>query len=571
MSLSIPASAIVSVNPNVISAGGSPLSLNGLVLTTSTRVPIGTVASFPSLVGVQNYFGVSSHEASIAGVYFNGFDGSNIKPGAILFNQYPTANVGAYLRGGLISGLTLAQLQALAGVLIVTIDGVVKTSGTLNLTSATSFSNAAQLINASLAATGPAGGTFTASIAAAAGGTMTVTSTPTAPIQVGDVLSGSGVTAGTYVTAFGTGTGGTGTYLVSAATVVSSTTITNTRPAVSYDSIAGAFLVYSGTTGASSTITVGSGTGAAGLGLTTATGAVLSQGAITATPAGAMAAVVNQTQAFATFMTAFEPNTADKVAFALWTTGQVFRFLYVMADTDITTTTGAAPSSAGGQIVANGYNGTMPIYEPSDLYHSAFVCGLVASIDFTETNGRTDICFRSQGGLTAGVTDQTVAANLLANGYNFLGDYATSTQDFKFIYNGSVSGIFDWVDSYVNQIQLNAAFQQALMTLVTNVKSVPYNDQGYGLLRQACMDPVIAALNFGSIRAGVPLSALQAAEVNAAAGIAIDGILATRGWYLQILPASAGTRAARLSPPMKFWYMDGQSVQNISLASVLIQ
>lgn len=571
MSLSIPASAIVDVNPNVISAGGSPLSLNGLILTTSTRPPIGTVPSFPSLAAVQNYFGVTSHEASIAQVYFNGFDNSNIKPGAILFTQYPVANVGAYLRGGLVSGLSLTQLQALAGVLIVTIDGVLKTSGAINLSSATSFSNAAQIINLALAAVGPAGGSFTASIAAAAGGTMTVTSAPTAPIRVGDVLSGASVVAGTYVTAFGTGTGGTGTYLVSNSTVVSSTTITNTRPAVSFDSISGAFVVSSGTTGASSTISFGSGSIAAGLALTQATGALTSQGAIATTPAAAMAGVVNQTQAFATFMTAFEPNTDDKIAFATWNNGQDFRFLYVMADTDITVTEGAAPTSAGGMIIANGYDGTMPIYEPSDLYHAAFVCGLVASIDFSETNGRTDICFRSQSGLTPGVTDQTVAANLLANGYNFYGDYATSTQQFNFIYNGSVSGIFDWVDSFVNQIQLNAAFQQALMTLVTQVKSIPYNPQGYGLLRQACMDPINDALNFGSIRAGVPLSAIQAAEVNNAAGMPIDGILSTRGWFLQIKPASPQVRAARQSPPMNFFYMDGQSVQNISLASVLIQ
>ncbi len=571
MSLSIPASAIVTVNPNVISAGGSPLSLNGLVLTTSARVPIGSVKSFPSVTAVQAYFGVSSQEASIAAVYFSGFDNSNIKPGAILFSQYPTANVGAYLRGGQVSGLTLTQLQALNGVLVVTIDAVVKTSGTINLSAVTSFSNAASVINASLAAVGPVGGSFTASIAATGGGTMTVTSAPTAPIQVGDVLSGTGVDAGTYVTAFGTGTGGTGTYLVSSATVVSSTTVTNRRPAVSFDSIAGAFVVASGTTGASSTITVGSGSIAAGLALTTATGAVLSQGAVTATPATAMATVIGQTQAFATFMTAFEPITADKIAFAAWTTAQDFRYAYVMWDTDITVTQGAAPTSAGGVITTDGYNGTVPIYEPSDLNHAAFVCGAVASIDFTETNGRTNICFRTQGGLTPGVTDQTVAANLLANGYNFYGAYAGATQGWNYIYDGQISGIFKWIDSYVNQIQLNAALQTALMTLVGAVKSIPYNDQGYGLLRQACMDPINAALNFGSIRAGVPLSAVQAAEVNAAAGIAIDGILSTRGWYLQILPASPTIRAARKSPPMTLWYMDGGSVQNISLASVLVQ
>jgi len=45
------------------------------------------------------------------------------------------------------------------------------------------------------------------------------------PLQVGMMIGGSGVTAGTYITSFGTGTGGTGTYNVNNSVTVSSTTI----------------------------------------------------------------------------------------------------------------------------------------------------------------------------------------------------------------------------------------------------------------------------------------------------------------------------------------------------------
>jgi hypothetical protein len=100
------------------------------------------------------------------------------------------------------------------------------------------------------------------------------------------------------------------------------------------------------------------------------------------------------------------------------------------------------------------------------------------------------------------------------------------------------------------------------------MKSVPYNPQGYGLIRAAVQDPINAALNFGAIRAGVPLSAAQIAEVNAAAGVPIDGLLSTRGWYFQVLPATAQIRALRQSPPCTLWYMDGESVQQINLASI---
>jgi hypothetical protein len=56
--------------------------------------------------------------------------------------------------------------------------------------------------------------------------------------------------------------------------------------------------------------------------------------------------------------------------------------------------------------------------------------------------------------------------------------------------------------------------------------------------------------------------------MNAAAGQKIDDVVGSRGWYLQVAPASATTRTARQSPPINLWYMDGQSVQQINIASV---
>lgn len=60
----------------------------------------------------------------------------------------------------------------------------------------------------------------------ATGGTLTVTAVGSGALAVGDTISGSGVTAGTYITGQLTGTGGTGTYLVSVGQTASSTTIT---------------------------------------------------------------------------------------------------------------------------------------------------------------------------------------------------------------------------------------------------------------------------------------------------------------------------------------------------------
>jgi len=70
--------------------------------------------------------------------------------------------------------------------------------------------------------------TFTAAIGPAST-TMTVTAVSAGPIYPGMVITGTGVTAGTYIVSQTTGTdGSTGTYVVSASQTVASTTITGT-------------------------------------------------------------------------------------------------------------------------------------------------------------------------------------------------------------------------------------------------------------------------------------------------------------------------------------------------------
>lgn len=71
--------------------------------------------------------------------------------------------------------------------------------------------------------------TVTSTTITAAAGLLTVTAVGSGSLAVGDALSGSGgggVTSGTVITALGTGTGGTGTYIVDPSQTVSSTTIT---------------------------------------------------------------------------------------------------------------------------------------------------------------------------------------------------------------------------------------------------------------------------------------------------------------------------------------------------------
>lgn len=571
----IPASAIVNVIPNVLTAGGSALDLNGLILSTSTMVPVGSVRSFASQEAVAAFFGDTSTEAGLATKYFKGFDNSNAKPGAVLFAQYNSAAVTAWLQGADLGDMTLAELQALSGLLSVTIDGVVK-SATINLSAATSFSQAAQLIQNALAIEGVQAADVTGSIS---GNTLTVSSVADGVVAVGQLVNGTGVSAGTYITAGVSGTGGTGTYTVNNSQSSLSQSLDLFSPGVEYSSVTGGFRIWSGTSGSGSTAGYGSGALATSLLLTQVTGAVLSQGAVAAVPGTFMNAVVLQTRNWASYMLAFDPDTSgndNKLAFAAWTSGTNKRYAFICWDNDLAPAAAApASSSLGRRIAAASYGGTALIGRDNTDYAdlasvAAFICGSIASIDFEQIDGRTTLAFRSQEGLVASVSNLTAADNLLANGYNFYGAYATANDGFVFFYNGQISGSFLWLDSFVDQIWLNNGFQLDLMNLLTNAKSIPYNAAGNALIEAALNDRINAGLAFGAFRAGVTLSSSQRAAVNAAAGANVADTLQTRGWYLQVLPASPTSRIARESPPCTFWYTDGQSVQKIDLTSVAV-
>lgn len=579
---SIPASDIVDVVPNVLDAGGNALDANGVALTTNARVPIGAVQPFSNASDVGDYFGPDTDEKAAADTYFLGFDDSSVKPGSMLFAQYPTAKVAAFLRGADVSETTLAELQAMTGDLTITVDGFQYAASAVNLSAATSFSSAATIIATALDALAPTGASFTGALSVPPSGipTLTVTVLASGTIKPGAALHGASVPAGDFIVAQLTGTtGGLGTYRVAQGAVVGSEAMTTTSagPTVVYDSVSGGFVITSPNTGAGSTIGFASQHLANLLSLTQDGGAVISQGANAATPGPFMDALVAVNRDWMTFSTLFDPDgssgNTQKLAFAAWANATGDRFAYIEWDTDASpAVTVPATTSLGYLLQQSDSSGTCPIWTPS-FQKAVFISGAIASIDFDETNGRTNLKFRKQTGQVPDVTDETTADNLRANGYNFYGRWGTDDDKFSGFAEGTVSGPFQWLDSYINQIWLTSALQQALMSLLFNIKSFPYNTDGDALGEAACADPINRALNFGAIRAGVTLSAAQIAEVNSAAGVKIDDTITQQGWYLQFSASKTApqVRAARGTPPAKLWYTDGQSVNTINLTSIAIQ
>ena len=288
-------------------------------------------------------------------------------------------------------------------------------------------------------------------------------------------------------------------------------------------------------------------------------------------------------QNWVSMVTLFEPNLAAKEAFAAWFNAQDDAYLYLAWDSDTQASVQGATEPFGVVAIAAEYSGVAciggdPAAVPVGSTLAAlvenvaiFVAGAIASINFAQANGRVTLAFLAQSGLIPTCANQQTATNLIANGYSYYGAYATRNQGFVFFYNGNLPGTFSWIDTFVDDVWLNDQFQVALMSLVTTAGSIPYNAQGYGLIRSALSGPIAAALNFGAIRSGVVLSPTQISEVNLAAGSNVAPIIAAQGYYLQILDPGATVRSERGTPIINFWYTDGSAVQQITLASIDIQ
>lgn len=147
---SIPISQIVTINPRVIGAGGAQGSLDGLILTLDASVPPNQLQLFYAAADVADFFGASTPEAEAASVYFAGIIGGGQQPQSLTFARFADADLPAAVYGAP-TGLTLAQLQALTGTLIVTTSAPF-TSSAIDLSSATSFAAAATLMTAAFTA-----------------------------------------------------------------------------------------------------------------------------------------------------------------------------------------------------------------------------------------------------------------------------------------------------------------------------------------------------------------------------------------------------------------------------------
>lgn len=353
-----------------------------------------------------------------------------------------------------------------------------------------------------------------------------------------------------------------------AASVSTALTSEGSTASMTYNSTTGGFILTSGTQGETSSVAYPTGTLATSLNLTEDTGAVLSQGMAVMSVADNLQAIRNVTENWATFTALYTASDDEHLALAAWADAQGVEYLYVAWSTDLQLVSQSDTTSIAIQLAEANSGATTLVY--GGVSYAAFICGAVASIDWNRINGTITLAFKSQSGLAATCENGTDAQTLLAKNCNLYGNYATRNDQFIWLYDGSMFGQYNYIDPFVNAVWFNNAIQVSIMNGLGNASRVPYNEDGYTMIRAWIQDPINRAVRNGVINQGMVLSESQKAQVISEAGLDITPALETDGYYLQVLDPGAQARTDRESPSISLWYCYAGSVQKITLASTLI-
>jgi hypothetical protein len=492
----IPLSVDFNITPNVVTPAGDAVDANGLMLTDNELVPVGAVVSYFTAADISALMGSDSKEFLAGQQYFNGYDNSSVIPGELLMARIVTEDVAGHLLSGNLKGVPLATLKAIpAGTITLTVDGTAVTSTSIDLSTATSFSDIAAKLKA-----------------------------------------GIGVS----------------------------------KVDVEWLSVANKFIIRSATTGDDSAVSyANAGALATGLLLTAATAATVSPGSDAVTLTDTMNNIINTNQNWILFNSLVELTDEQKTELCAWANGTKNRFGYVVHDT---TAAGTVANNANcfvqKVVVANGYENIFPIY--GSYLYSVTALSYAASVDFARTNGRVSFKFRGFSGLAPNVSDLATSQALKSNGYNFYGSYSLNKTMAQYASDGAITGKFVWLDSFIDQVWINANLVGAYANLFTNNQSYAFNDAGYGAVQAATIDVAEQALTFGAIQKGVVLDQAQIRIVNNTVGKDISATLYSQGWYLYIPTQTGSARLARDLQGAIFYYVDGQLIQSITMSSTAI-
>lgn len=509
--MSISMSNIAAVTPEVIAVGGGGTTLNGVLLTENAFAPLGSLLTFTGVgqalaAQVGAYFGLSSTEYQAALAYCSSISGMTQTPTTLLMMGYNTAAAAAFLRGASLQNLTLAQLQAITGTLIVTVDGTTESSASFNLSAATSFANAATIILAAFTSPNFALAYDAQHFA------FTVTSNTTG--------TGSSVT-------YGTGTAALSLGLAAASGGVQSLGAIALTPATAMAQLVALTKNWAC--------------------FTTAWEPDLAD----KTAFSLFASQSNSQYAYAGY---------DSDANALVSGNTATWLAAVLADGYA----GTIPTwGEGSTALAPGLYAAMLVLGWAASLNFAQTNGRVELAFRAQTSQvpavTTDAAFGALKVNGYNFYGQFATSNQVDQFYyggNVTGPFAWASSYINQI----------WMNSNI-QASL-ATLLQTAGSIPYNPSGYALIEETLAGGSGATGGPIQQALNFGAIRTGVTLSTTQIAALLSAIGSDVSNQISAQGYYLQILPAPPSSRPTRSSPPMTLWYTDGGSIQQLNIASI---
>ncbi len=141
-----------SISPGVISAQGTAINMQGMLVSDNTLLPVGKVMAFSSQKDVGAWFGQDSVEYIAAGIYFTGYQNATVRPAKLLFARFvsDSGGVPGWLLSGSFKGKTIADIQTAISTLTLSVNGSSVTSAGISLANVTSFDDAAKAIETAI-------------------------------------------------------------------------------------------------------------------------------------------------------------------------------------------------------------------------------------------------------------------------------------------------------------------------------------------------------------------------------------------------------------------------------------
>ncbi|AXH73698.1 MAG: protein of unknown function DUF3383 [Caudoviricetes sp.] len=345
---------------------------------------------------------------------------------------------------------------------------------------------------------------------------------------------------------------------------------------VTYSSVTKAFTISNGVITGTSTVDYSPVSPlATALGVTQASGAVLSQGSVALTVAENLDSYLLIAKNWKNFTTVFVPDEQFIVDACAWLNTADNTRCYVFGIVDANLLIPDNTSNIAYTLLNEGYatEGTdgkikysvaiMPNYGESDI--ASFLMGIAGAVDYTRANATVSYAYKAQTGLGNIITDDTSYDALVQKGFNSYGRYNSSFNSFDFTEDGSVGGVFLWFDFHNNQFWLVNTIQDSLAAFFAEALIVPNDSDGYSQVMGVLTGVANQGLKNRVITPGETFDPATIAVLKQqSGGIDVAAFLTQSGYYIQIVTPTPTQRANRDPLPFTFWYASAGAINKIS-------